>query len=98
MRCFFVFSFICLLLSGCAPYVDSRREAGFAHPIGQSVPPKIAICYAPLITNEIELQQMADMACLSKNKPAKRSETRYFNCTLMTPNTAVFDCKEPIIP
>lgn len=98
MRCFFAFILTCFWLTGCAAYVDSRREAGVAHTIGQSQPPIIAICYNGSVTNEFELQQMADTACLATDKAAKRIDTRYFNCALFTPNTAVFQCQEPIKP
>ena len=98
MKCFFSFIFICLYLSACSAYVDSRREAGLAYPVGQSHPPLVAICYNGLMTTDFELQQMANSACLAKNKPAKRVETRYFNCALFTPNTAVFECQEPVRP
>lgn len=98
MRCFFAFILICFGLTGCAPYVDSRREAGVAHPIGQSQAPTIAICYNGLMTNDAELQEMANTACLATNKPAERTGTRYFNCALFTPNTAIFQCQEPINP
>ena len=98
MRCFFVFILMCFFVSGCAPYIDTRREAGLVHPIGQSTQEVIAICYNSALTDDIELQQIANTACLSTNEPAKRIETRYFNCTLFTPNTALYKCMEPVKP
>lgn len=98
MRCFFAFILMCFALTGCTPYVDSRREAGVAHLVGQSQAPTIAVCYNGLITNEAELQGIANKACLATNKEAKRTGTRYFNCALFTPNTAIFQCQEPIKP
>lgn len=98
MKCFFSLIPILFLLIGCSPYIDSRREAGVAHLVGQSHPPLIAVCYNGLVSDEIELQNLANAACSKTKKPAQRIETRYFNCTLLTPNTAIFRCSEKTKP
>lgn len=81
----------CFALSACTAYVDSRREAGQIAPVGQSQPPKIAVCYNPIFSDEAELEQIALTACESKK--IVYQDTKYFNCTLFYPNTAFYMCK-----
>jgi len=81
------------ILAGCAPFVDSRREAGQVKPVGQSTPERPAICYMPMWTGEETLQAMADEECAKKNKKAVLEDTSYFNCRLFAPNTAFFRCE-----
>ena len=87
--------FSCLVLSvaltACTAFVDTRREAGKIKPIGQSTPSKIAVCYNPIFNNKDEMQALATQACESKK--AEYDETKYFNCTLLYPNTAFYKCK-----
>ena len=80
-------------LTACAPFIDSRREAGQKAPVGQSTPKRPAICYNPLWTGEKTLQSMADEACAAIGKKAKTDDVQYFNCRLLTPNTAFFKCQ-----
>ena len=81
------------ILVGCAPFVDSRREAGQAKTVGQSAPNRPAVCYMPLWTGEETLQTMADEVCAQQKKKAVLEDTRYFNCRLFAPNTALFRCE-----
>ena len=81
------------LLAGCAPFIDSRREAGQSQPVGQSTKNRIAICYNPLWTGEETIQTMANEACAAQKKKAISDTTNYFNCTFITPNTAFFKCE-----
>ena len=82
-----------LSLSACAPFVDSRREAGQSNPVGQSTKNRLAICYNPLWTKDATLQSMADETCAPRGKKAIPDGTRSFNCTFTAPNTAFFKCE-----
>jgi len=82
-----------LTLTACAPFIDSRREAGQVTPVGQSKPGRPAICYNPLWTGKEKLQTMADETCATIGKKAVYDKTEYFNCRLVAPNTAFFKCK-----
>lgn len=80
-------------LMGCAPFVDSRREAGQVKTVGQSTPERPAICYMPLWTGEETLQSMADEVCAQQNKKAVFEDTSYFNCRLFAPSTSFYRCE-----
>ena len=83
-------------LTACSevqPFIDSRREAGKVQPIGQSRPDRIAICYNPIWDSEEELLALATEGCAKQKKKPVFSEKKYFNCRLVTPNTAFYDCK-----
>lgn len=92
MKSFYVM-FLSGMLCACAPYVDSRREAGLPYLVGQSTKDVVAICYHPWTTDTKELLQIANLACENKNHDAKRTDTTYFNCTLTTPHTAFYSCR-----
>lgn len=83
-------------LVGCAevmPFIDSRREAGQVQPIGQSTPEKIAVCYNPLWHDENDVKKLAEDACAVNKKTAVYADTKYFNCRLISPNTAFYQCQ-----
>ena len=86
---------VCLLgaCSEIRPFIDSRREAGQVQPIGQSRPNRIAVCYHPLWHNETEVSALAAEACQAQGKKAVPDDRAYFNCRLMTPNTAFYKCE-----
>ena len=90
---------LCLLLLGMtacsevSPFVDSRREAGQVQPVGQSRPNRIAVCYNPIWSNMDTVANLATDACKAQGKTATYQDTSYFNCRLMTPNTAFYSCK-----
>ena len=81
------------VLAGCAPFIDSRREAGQSEPVGQSTKNRVAVCYHPLWTSEETIQTLADEACAAQKKKAVADDTRYFNCAFFAPNTAFFKCE-----
>ena len=84
------------LLGGCSevsPFIDTRREAGQVQPVGQSRPDRIAVCYHPLWHDETDVTQLAEKACQAQGKIAVMDDTAYFNCRLMTPNTAFYKCE-----
>ena len=86
-----------LFLTACAqvrPFIDSRREAGQVKTVGQSTPDRIAVCYNPLWDSDEEIQKLAVEACAQKGKRAVKSDTKYFNCRLFSPNTAFYDCRK----
>lgn len=88
--------FFMMGLVGCAevmPFIDSRREAGQVQPIGQSTPDRIAVCYNPLWHNEEYVKKLADDACAANKKTAVYDDTKYFNCRLISPNTAFYRCR-----
>lgn len=83
-------------LVGCAevsPFIDTRREAGQVQPIGQSTPDRIAVCYNPLWHNNDDVKKLAEEACSKNKKTAIYDDTRYFNCCLVSPNTAFYQCQ-----
>ena len=83
----------CLALTACSPFIDSRREAGQAAPVGQSQKDRPAVCYNPLWTSEAAVQGLADSVCADTAKHAVLDDTQYFNCRLLAPNTAFFRCE-----
>ena len=87
---------VLVLAVGCAqvqPFVDARREAGQVEPVGQSRPDRIAVCYNPLWDKDDAVAAVAQGACAPKN--AVYEDKAYFNCRLLTPNTAFYRC-EPL--
>jgi len=81
------------MLTACAPFIDSRREAGQSAPVGQSTKDNPAVCYNPLWTGDDTLQTLADEVCAQTGKKAAFQEKKYFNCRLFIPNTAFFKCQ-----
>ncbi len=98
MKPFYIIILFFLFLTACAPYVDTRREAGFIHPFGQSTKEVIAICYNGWTTSPSELLQIANLECQSHNIPAELIDIDYFNCRLFTPNTALYKCLKTTKP
>ena len=91
---------ICLIsflsLTACSevrPFIDSRREAGQTAPVGQSTATRLAICYNPIWDDLDNIQQIADETCQKDGKKANPDGAKYFNCRLMTPNTAFYRCR-----
>lgn len=80
-------------LTACAPFIDSRREAGQVAPVGQSTKNRPAICYNPIWASNESIQSLADEACATIGKKAIPDGTHYFNCRLIAPNTAFFKCQ-----
>lgn len=92
----FLLGIVLIGLTACSevgPFVDARREAGQVQTVGQSRPDKIAVCYNPIWHSEKSVEQLAAEACAVQKKEAAYAETMYFNCRLMTPNTAFYTCR-----
>lgn len=88
--------FLSFFLTSCSafcPFVDTRREAGQAEPIGQSRPAEPAICYNGWVDTPADLQALADETCQAEGKTAADYQrTKAFSCRLVTPRTAFFKC------
>ena len=85
-----------LSLTACSevrPFIDTRREAGQTVPIGQSTKNRIAICYNPIWDNLESIEKLAQDACSDQKKKPVEDGKKYFNCRLMTPNTAFYKCQ-----
>lgn len=92
-----------LFLSGCSlfnPYVDRRRNPGVSDVAllytGPSRPNQPVICYNPLLTDDEELQKMADDECV-KNQTGTRAvfvKKTYFDGKLLLPNHARYVCTD----
>lgn len=85
-----------ILISGCAevrPFVDSRREAGQAEPVGQSRPDRIAVCYNTWWDDSSDVLKLAEAECAKQGKKAVPDGITYFNCRLVTPSTAFYKCR-----
>lgn len=90
-----------LFLSGCSlfnPYIDRRRNPGVSDVSllysGPSRPNQPVICYNPLLTNDDELQKIADEECV-KNETGIRAvfvKKTYFDGKLLLPNHAHYIC------
>ena len=80
------------------PYIDMRRNPGvqdlrFLYS-GPSTPQSPAICYNPLLTDETELQQLADEECRKQQTGNKAEFVKktYFDGKLFLPNHAYYQC------
>lgn len=87
---------ICLalvvLLNACAPYVDSRREAGLSSRVGKSSKETIAICYSSIRANQSQLLHMAQHECEKNNQETTFDHVEKWNCNWMTPHRVFYKC------
>ena len=83
-----------LLLEGCAPFVDSRREAGFSHTVGESTLDRVAICYNPYSTNANEIIKMAQEECEKTDREAAYDGHKYWSCRVFLPHRVYYRCQE----
>lgn len=79
-------------ITGCAAYVDSRREAGYQGTIGSSSPSRIVICYNGYITEEDELEAMANTECSKIKAKAELDRTEFATCSLFAPSKVIYNC------
>lgn len=79
-------------LSACAPYVDTRREAGQKEPVGASTPNMVAICYSSQGTNLEALQKLADSECAKTDRAARFAVDERWTCTMLTPRRIFYSC------
>ncbi len=82
-----------LILSACAPFVDSRREAGFTRTIGESTSDRVAICYNPYSTNANEIIKMAQEECEKTDREAAYDGHKYWSCRVFLPHRVYFRCQ-----
>ena len=91
---------ICMLCS-CSildPYVDRRRNPGTSDIsklyTGRSKPNAPAICYNPLLTNEEELQTLANNECIKNNSGshAQFVTSQSFSCKIFLPSMNFYKC------
>lgn len=101
---FYIAGMLMLFLSGCSlfqPFLDRRRNPGVSDInrlySGPSKPERPVVCYNPLLTNDEELQQMADDECVAEEtgEYAKLIEKKYFEGKLLLPARAYFKCVKP---
>ena len=90
-----VFFLLLLGVSGCiqAPFVYSRREAGFARTVGESTNDRVAICYNPYSTNANEIIKMAQEACGKTNREPAYDGHKYWSCRVFLPHRVYFRCQ-----
>ena len=90
-----------LFLSGCSlfnPYVDRRRNPGVSDLrvlySGPSKPDEPVICYNGWVTDDEELQTMADAECVAQGTGTKAEFVKktYFDGKLLLPNHAHYQC------
>lgn len=90
-----------LFLSGCSlfnPYVDRRRNPGVSDVSqlysGPSTPEKPVICYNGLLTDDEELQQMADAECVTQGTGSKAEfiKKTHLDGKLLLPSHAHYQC------
>ncbi|MEE6207459.1 MAG: hypothetical protein VZR95_05340 [Alphaproteobacteria bacterium] len=90
-----------LFLSGCSlfnPYIDRRRNPGVQDISklysGPSTPEKPVICYNGWITDDDELQKIADAECVKQKNGvhAEFTEKTYFDGKLLLPHHAHYQC------
>ena len=93
--------FLSSVLASCTildPYVDRRRNPGTSDVsklyTGKSKPKTPAICYNPLLSEEAELQALADAECIKNNTGthAEFIKKDGFSCKLLLPATNFYKC------
>lgn len=90
-----------LFLSGCSlfnPYIDRHRNPGVSDVsqlyIGPSKPNAPVVCYNPLLTDDAELQQIADEECRKHGTGVRAEfvEKTHFDGKLLLPSHAHYRC------
>lgn len=98
---FYLAGMLMLFLSGCnlfQPFIDRRRNPGVSDInqlySGPSTPENPVVCYNPLLTNDEELQQIADAECVAEETgdSAELIEKKYFEGRLLLPARAYYQC------
>lgn len=79
-------------LNACAPYVDSRREAGLSTTVGRSNKETIAICYSSIRANQSQLLHIAQHECEKNNQETTFDHVEKWNCNWMTPHRVFYKC------
>ncbi|MBQ9270688.1 MAG: hypothetical protein IJ218_00260 [Alphaproteobacteria bacterium] len=97
----YVTGMLMLFLCGCGlfnPYIDRRRNPGVSDTAhlytGPSTPKQPVVCYNPLLTNDNELQQIADAECIKHETGIKAEfvEKTHFDGKLLLPSHAHYRC------
>lgn len=93
--------FLTSLISACGildPYVDRRRNPGTSNVeelySGESKIDAPAICYNPLLSEDNELQRLADSECIKHHTGTRAEFTKKtsFTCKVLLPNIAYYKC------
>lgn len=90
-----IFSASCSLLD---PFVDRRRNAGVENVkhlyVGRSTPENPAVCYNGLITDDEQIQALADAECKKHNTGTRavKTHTSRFTCKMFLPSHDYFKC------
>ena len=97
----YIAGMLMFFLCGCSlfnPYIDRRRNPGVSDVkflyTGPSKPDAPVICYNPLLTDDSELQKMADEECI-KNQTGIRAafiNKTYLSGKLLLPSHAYYLC------
>lgn len=95
-----IIGIIITFLTGCVwqPFIDRRRNPGEQDMrklySGPSRPDAPVICYNGLITDDEELQQMADAECIKEEmgERAQFVEKKHFEGRLLLPSHAYYKC------
>ena len=97
----YITSMFVFFLCGCSlfnPYIDRRRNPGVSDVkqlySGPSKPSAPVVCYNPLLTDDEELQQMADTECIKHNTGIKAEFVKktHFDGKLLLPSHAYYRC------
>ena len=95
--------FILFSVTACSlvePFVDRRRNAGVENIKnlyqGRSTPEAPAICYNGFISDEEQIQALADNECKKHNTGTKaiKTHTSKFTCKIFLPSHDYFKCIE----
>lgn len=93
--------FLSTVLASCTildPYVDRRRNPGTSNIsklyTGKSKKNAPAICYNPILSEEEELQKLADAECIKHNTGTHAEFVKKdgFSCKLLLPATNFYKC------
>jgi hypothetical protein len=94
-------SLFCIFLGGCgvfSPYIDRRRNPGVDDIrrlyTGPSRPDKPVICYNGWVTDDKELQQMANDECIKQGTGVRAEFVKktYFDGKLLLPSHVHYKC------
>ena len=92
-----------LTITSCGsldPYVDRRRNPGTSDLTklytGLSKPEAPVICYNPLLSEENELQTLADGECVKHNQGSHAIfvKKENFSCKVLLPTANFYQCKK----
>jgi len=95
---------LCILIgavsvTGCSstPFEDRRREAGQSQLtyVGDSTPDTPSICYNSMTSRPQDVIRLAREICAKTNRVPVLVDQDQFDCTLLYPTRATYQCVEP---